>query len=278
MSLPVDLAAVVQCRVPTATRQDLVLSKPLMRVLERIAVSWRERTLGRERVWGREHRLENHGARDGGISGLFSGPRGTGKTLAAEVLAHETRLDLYRVDLSHLVGHDIGETEKNLCRLFEAAESAGALLYFDEADALFGKRGEAKDVPDRCANAEVDLLLQRIEAFAGIVILATSRREDIDPAFLRRLTFAMDFALPDMAERVEIWRRIFPPDTPVEGLDPERLARLQLCGADIRDIARSSAALAASEGQPVRMAHLLRAAVRQCAKLDQPIDLAAIAR
>ena len=188
------------------------------------------------------------------------------------------RLDLYRVDLSHFVSRDIGETEKNLSRLFEAAESAGALLYFDEANALFGKRGEVRGVRNRYATMEADFFFQRIETFAGIVILATCHREDIPPASVRRLAFAMDFALPDMAERAEIWRRIFPPDTPVEGLDPERLARLPLCGADIRDIARSSAALAASEGQPVRMAHLLRAAVRQCAKLDQPIDLAAIAR
>ena len=272
MPVPVDLAAVVQWRVPAATRQDLVLSKPLMRVLERIAVRWRERTLGRE------HRLEARGASGGGISVLFTGPRGTGKSLAAEVLAHETRLDLYRVDLSHFASRDIGETQSNLSRLFEAAESAGALLYFDEANALFAKRSEVKDAHDRYATIETNFLLQRIERFAGIVILAIDRREDIDPAFLRRLAFAMDFALPDMAERAEIWRRIFPPDTPVEGIDAERLARLPLCGADIRDIARSSAALAASEGQPVRMAHLLRAVIRECARLDRQIDLSAISR
>jgi SpoVK/Ycf46/Vps4 family AAA+-type ATPase len=267
MSVPVDLAAVVECRVPVATRQDLVLSKTLMRVLERIAVRWCERT------------QEGHGAgRDGGISVLFTGPRGTGKTLAAEVLAHETRLDLYCIDLSQLLSRDIGETEKNLSRLFETAESAGALLYFDEADALFAKRGEVKDANDRYTSVAAESLLQRIERFRGIAILAVCRREDIDPAFLRRLAFAMDFTLPGMAERVEIWRRIFPPDTPVEGIDAERLARLPLCGADIRDIARTSAELAASEGQPVRMAHLLRAAIRECARLDRPIDLSAIAQ
>ena len=135
-----------------------------------------------------------------------------------------------------------------------------------------------KDSHDRYAAAETGYLLQRIEAFRGIVILSTDRREDIPPSFLLGLTFAMDFAFPGLAERAEIWRRIFPPDTPVEGLDPERLARLPLCGADIRDIARSSAALAASEGQPVRMAHLLRAAVREFARLDRPIDLTAISR
>ena len=267
MPVPVDLAAVVQCRVPAATRQDLVLSKPLMRVLERIAVQWRERTL--------DH---TDGAKARGIAVLFAGPRGTGKTLAAEVLAHETRLDLYRIDLNRVVSRDIGETEKNLARLFEAAETAGALLFFDEADALFGKRTTVKDSHDRHAAAETGYLLQRIEAFRGIVILSTDRRENVPPTFLRRLTFAMEFVFPDLAERVEIWRRIFPPDTPVEGLDPERLARLPLCGADIRDIARSSAALAASEGQPVRMAHLLRAAIRECARLDRPIDLTAISR
>ncbi len=267
MPVPVDLAAAVQRRVPAATRQDLVLSKPLLRVLERIAVQWRERTLDAA-----------GGAKSQGIAVLFAGPRGTGKTLAAEVLAHETRLDLFRIDLSRLVSRYIGETEKNLARLFEAAESAGALLYFDEADALFGKRSAVKDSHDRYAAVEANYLLQRIEAFRGIVILSADCRADIPPAFLGRLAFAMDFAFPDLAERAAIWRRIFPPDTPVEGLDPERLARLPLCGADIRDIARSSAALAASEGQPVRMAHLLRAAIRECARLDRPIDLTAISR
>ncbi len=267
MPVPVDLAAAVQCRVPAATRQDLVLSKPSMRVLERIAVQWRERTLDEA------GRMQSRG-----IAVLFAGPRGTGKTLAAEVLAHETRLDLFRIDLARIVSRDIGETEKNLARLFEAAEGAGALLYFDDVEALLGRRSTVKDAHDRYAGAETGYLLQRLEAFRGIVILSAARRDDIAPALLRRLTFALDFALPDLAERAEIWRRIFPPDTPVEGLDPERLARLPLSGADIRDIARSSAALAAGEGQPVRMAHLLRAAIRECARLERAIDLTAISR
>ena len=260
MSVPLDLAAVVQCRVPTATRQDLVLSKPLMRVLERIAVRWCERT------------QEGHGGgRDGGISVLFTGPRGTGKTLAAEVLAHEARLDLYRVDLSQLAGRNIGETEKNLSRLFEAAESARALLFFDEADALFGKRSEVKDAHDRYAAMDTDFLLQRIEGFVGIVILATGRRGDIDPAFLRRLAFAMDFAFPEMAERAEIWRRIFPPMTPTAELNVDSLARLNVSGGNIRNIALGAAFVAADEDAPVTMAHLLRAARAEYAKLERPL-------
>src|SRR5262249_217409 len=167
---------------------------------------------------------------------------------------------------------------KNLERLFEAAEASGAILYFDEADALLGKRSDVKESHDRYANLEAGFFLQRLEAYRGIVILATCRRDNVDPAFLRRLGFLMDFALPALAQRARIWRRIFPPDTPIEALDSERLARLPLSGEDIRDIAQGAAEMAASEGQPVRMAHLLRAAIRECTRLDRPIDLTAISR
>ena len=154
-----------------------------------------------------------------GLSALFSGPSGTGKTLAAEILANELRLDLFRIDLSAVVSKYIGETEKNLRRVFDAAEEGGAVLLFDEADALFGKRSEVKDSHDRYANVEVSYLLQRMEAYRGLAILTTNMKEALDPAFLRRLRFVVQFPFPDQAHRAEIWRRIFPAKTPTDELD-----------------------------------------------------------
>ena len=145
-----------------------------------------------------------------GISALFAGPSGTGKTMAAEVLASELRLDLYRIDLSPVVSKYIGETEKNLRRVFDAAEEGGAILLFDEADALFGKRSEVKDSHDRYANIEISYLLQRMEAYRGLAILTTNMKGALDPAFLRRMRFVVQFPFPDAASRAEIWRRIFP--------------------------------------------------------------------
>jgi SpoVK/Ycf46/Vps4 family AAA+-type ATPase len=271
MPLASALTNLVQRFEPCATRQDLVLPKQPLRVLDQIALQWRARTQETTSLTGP--------AKAGrAISALFAGPRGTGKTMAGEVLANETRLTFYNVDLGRVVSSDIGETEKNLGTLFDATREEGALLFFEEADALFGKRSEVRDAHDRYANFENNNLLQCMEDYRGIVILATHSKEAIDPAFLCRLGYVVEFALPDMAQRAEIWRRIFPLDTPVEALDPERLARLPLTGANIRDIARSSASIAAREGQPVRLSHLLRAAQSECAKIDRPIDLAAIAR
>ena len=258
-----DWADLVQQRAVTATRQDLVLPRDLLRALDRMALQCCAQKQGQGKSPGR------------GVSALFTGPRGTGKTLAAEVLAHEAGLDFRRIGLSRLINRQIGETEKNLARLFAAG---AALLLFDEADALFARRGDVAAAQDRFANGGADYLLRRLDDYSGIVILTADTRSHLDSAFQRRLGFILDFPFPDPAQRAAIWRRIFPPDTPVEGLDPERLARLPLTGADIRDIARSSAMLAAEEGQPVRMAHLLRAAVRQCARLNLTIDLTAIAR
>src|SRR5918995_3901284 len=154
------------------------------------------------------------GERGLGISALFAGPSGTGKTMAAEVLAAELRLDLYRVDLSQVVSKYIGETEKNLGKLFAAAEGGGVILLFDEADALFGKRSEVRDSHDRYANIEVSYLLQRMESYRGLAILTTNQRSALDPAFLRRLRFVVQFPFPDAPQRAEIWRRIFPAATP----------------------------------------------------------------
>src|SRR5262249_18592845 len=154
-----------------------------------------------------------------GISALFAGTSGTGKTMAAEVLANALRLDLYRIDLSSVVSKYIGETEKNLRRVVDAAEEGGAILFFDEADALFGKRSEVKDSHDRYANIEINYLLQRMESYRGLAVLATNMKSALDSAFLRRIRFVINFPFPDTGQRAEIWQRIFPPHTPTEGLD-----------------------------------------------------------
>jgi SpoVK/Ycf46/Vps4 family AAA+-type ATPase len=265
------LVDLVQRIEPVATRSDLVLAKQRLRVMDQIALQWRART--QDCLNGISP------AKTGGaISALFAGSSGTGKTMAAEILANETRLAFYSIDLGRLVSRYLGETENNLESLFEETQDAGALLFFDEADTLFGKRGEVPDTRERSANMDAEWLLQRVATYCGIVIFATYLKEAMDPAFLRRLRHVVEFPFPDMAQRVEIWQRIFPPDTPVEALDPTRLARLPLSGAAIRDIARSSAELAASEGKPVRMDHLLRAARSECAKIDGKIDVGQIAR
>src|SRR5207249_5340701 len=186
-----------------------------------------------------------HGARGLGISALFSGASGTGKTMAAEVLGNELRLDVYRIDLSAVVSKYIGETEKNLRRIFDAAEEGGAILLFDEADALFGKRSEVKDSHDRYANIEVGYLLQRMEAYRGLAILTTNLKNSLDTAFLRRIRFVVSFPFPDAAQRAEIWRRIFPAETPLDGVNASALARLNVAGGNIRNIALNAALLAA---------------------------------
>ena len=184
------------------------------------------------------------------------------------MLANELRLDLYRIDLSAVVSKYIGETEKNLRRVFDAAEEGGAILLFDEADALFGKRSEVKDSHDRYANIEVSYLLQRMEAYRGLAILTTNLKNALDPAFMRRIRFILQFPFPDAAQRAEIWRRIFPPETPTENLDAAKLARLNVAGGNIRNIALNAAFLAADAGKPVRMSDLLRAAQGEYTKLE----------
>jgi SpoVK/Ycf46/Vps4 family AAA+-type ATPase len=236
-----------------------------------MAAHVRQRALVYEQ-WG----FARQSARGLGIGALFSGSTGTGKTMAAEVLANELRLDLYRIDLSSLVSKYIGETEKNLRRVFDAAEDGGAILLFDEADALFGKRSEVRDSHDRYANIEVSYLLQRIEAYRGLAILTSNLKQAIDSAFLRRLRFIVHFPFPDAEQRAEIWRRIFPANTPIEELDWEKLAQLNLAGGGIRNLAMNAAFLAADAGQPVRMNHLLAAAHSEYAKMEKPLSQAEI--
>jgi hypothetical protein len=264
-----DLAARIE---PAARWDDLVLPEPQLATLREIALHVRHRTTVYER-WG----FAAKGSRGLGIGALFAGPSGTGKTMAAEVLANELRLDLYRIDLSSVVSKYIGETEKNLRRVFDAAEEGGAILLFDEADALFGKRSEVKDSHDRYANIEISYLLQRMEAYRGLAILTTNLRSAIDQAFLRRLRFVVQFPFPDAQQRARIWRRIFPPETPVSDLDAQRLAQLNVAGGNIRNIALGAAFLAAGDGGTLRMEHLLRAARSEYAKLEKPISDAELA-
>ncbi len=205
-----------------------------------------------------------------GTAALFSGPSGTGKTFAAEVLSNRLGLDLYRIDLSQVVSKYIGETEKNLSRIFRAAEHGGAILLFDEADSLFGKRSEVKDSHDRYANIEVSYLLQQMESYRGLAILTTNQKSALDTAFLRRLRFIVQFPFPDASARREIWARIFPQQTPTKGLEFARLARLNLSGGSIRSIALNASYLAAGVGGPVTPAHILTAAQREYAKLEKP--------
>jgi hypothetical protein len=257
--------------LPSAGWDDLVLPDLQMQVMRQIAAQ----------VW---HRMQVHetwgfsakGRRGLGVSALFCGESGTGKTLAAEVLAHELGLDLYRIDLASVVSKYIGETEKNLKIVFDAAEEGGVLLLFDEADALFGKRGDVKDSHDRYANIEVGYLLQRMESYAGLVILTTNLKSSLDRAFQRRLRFTVTFPFPDAAQREAIWGKVFPSATPTNGLDLKKLSQLNVAGGSIRNIALNAAFLAANGGAPVAMSHLVEAAGLEAHKIERPLAEAEI--
>ncbi|MGK7925478.1 MAG: ATP-binding protein, partial [Spirulina sp.] len=217
--------------------------------------------------WGFRSRL-NRGL---GTAALFAGESGTGKTMAAEVIAKELDLHLYRIDLSSVVSKYVGETEKNLSRLFAAAEEGGAILFFDEADALFGKRSEVSDAKDRYANIEIDYLLQRIESYGGLAIMATNLKGSLDSAFLRRLRFVVDFPFPAAEYRREMWEKVFPEEVPRGTLDCQFLARLELAGGAIHNIAINAAFLAAEGGERLEMSHILAAARSEWQKLGRPI-------
>ena len=245
---------------------DLVLPDAQRALLDQIADQVAQRT----RVyqdWGFAERM----TRGLGISALFTGPSGVGKTLAAEVLANELGLVLYRIDLSSVVSKYIGETEKNLRALFDAAEESPALLLFDEADALFGRRSVVKDAHDRYANIEIDYLLQRMEAYRGLAILATNMKAALDQAFLRRLRFVVAFPFPDLVQRRAIWERVFPAATPTGDLDFDRLARLPLSGGMIHNVAVNAAFSAASGDKAVLMPIVLQSARVEFAKLELPV-------
>jgi hypothetical protein len=286
------LDALAQRLEPKATWDDFVLPATEMNLLRQISAQVRQRSKVYDEL-GFARKMN----RGFGISTLFAGDSGTGKTMAAEVIANDLRLNLYRIDLSAVVSKYIGETEKNLRRLFDAAEDGGAILFFDEADALFGKRSEVKDSHDRYANIEINYLLQRIESFRGLAILATNMKSALDTAFTRRLRFIVNFPFPALADRRELWQKVFPqrddkkdlPYTPVDGLDLDRLARLNLAGGHIHNIALNAAFLAAADwekrkkagdaentetGPVVTMPLVLEAARAEFLKLDRPINAA----
>ena len=248
------------------TLADIVLSPDSTAQLREILARIRHQAIVLERWgFGKKH------ARQSGVSVLFAGPPGTGKTMAAEVIAGELGLELFRIDLSAVVSKYIGETEKNLEVVFRAADRGDAVLLFDEADALFGKRSEVKDAHDRHANVEIAYLLQRLESYEGLAILTTNLRGNIDEAFLRRLDHILEFPLPEEAERLQIWERALPADVPLgPDIDLPFLARkFKLSGGHIKNIALTGAFLAAAAGSSVGMAHLVRATRREHQKLGK---------
>lgn len=250
--------------VPRFGWTDLVLPGAVLGELRAIADQLRHRTRVYDE-WGFAQRLST----GRGVTALFAGPSGTGKTMAAEVIANDLGLDLYKVDLSRLVSKYIGETEKNLRRVFDAAEETGACLFLDEADACLGKRSEVKDSHDRHANIEVSYLLQRMESFSGLCLLATNLKNNLDSAFLRRLRFVVDIPFPDQGDRLRIWQGAFPEGTPTQGLDFAALSRLDVSGGSIVVIAVNAAFLAAAAGQPVKMEHIADAARGEYRKFDR---------
>lgn len=246
--------------------EDVVLPPAQTTMLRDIAEHLRHRHTVYE-AWG----MAGKTARGRGLCALFAGESGTGKTLAAEAIANEVGLDLYRIDLATVVSKYIGETEKNLKRLFDVAEASGAVLLFDEADALYGKRSEVKDSHDRYANIEVAYLLQRIEAYRGLAILTTNLKSALDRAFLRRIRFVVQFPFPGAAARGEIWRRELPDPAPKCDIDYAVLARMPLTGGHIRSVALNAAFIAAAAGKPIMMPHLRLAAQREAAKLERTL-------
>ena len=246
--------------------KDLVLPPDQLSQLEEICrqVEHRHVVYGE---WGFDRKL----SLGKGLNALFAGPPGTGKTMAAEVIARELHLDLYKIDLSQVVSKYIGETEKNLDRIFREARSSYAILFFDEADALFGKRSEVKDAHDRYANIEVGYLLQKMEEYDGIAVLATNLRHHMDDAFVRRMHVIIEFPFPDEEYRRRIWDVSFPAEAPLaEDVDFGQLARVaKLAGGNIKSIALAAAFYAAADGGEIHMSHLMRAAWREHQKLGR---------
>ena len=266
----VDLGALAQSVVPRFGLDELMLPATQARQIAEIVTAMRN--LGRvHHEWGTARAWN-----EGGLAALFAGPPGTGKTMASEAIARELQLPMVRIDLSQVVNKYIGETEKNLKRLFDAADVADTILFFDEADALFGKRTEVKDAHDRYANLEISYLLERMERFRGLAILATNRRKDLDEAFLRRLRFVVEFPLPGVAERERIWRGVVPAGVDASGLDVAFLAqRFPLAGGHIRAIVFHACLQSAAEGAPrvLTMQAVVRAVQREYAKLERASSL-----
>jgi winged helix domain-containing protein/ATPase family protein associated with various cellular activities (AAA) len=252
---------------PKATWDDIVLPEAELELLRHITHQVRQRNKVYEE-WGFGRKM-SYGL---SVNALFAGESGTGKTMAAEVIANDLRLNLYRIDLSAVVSKYIGETEKNLSRLFDAAEDGGMMLFFDEADAIFGKRSTVKDAHDRYANIEINYLLQRMESYRGLAILATNMKSALDTAFMRRLRFIVNFPKPEQPERKLIWQKSFTPEVPIEELDYNHLARFNFAGGNIHSIALNASFLAAQAGTPVTMPLVLKATRLEYTKHGWPIN------
>lgn len=262
----VNLAPLARRIEPVYGWDDIVLPPDALAQLQELC----QRVIHRERVmadWGFGQKLA------AGVTALFAGPSGTGKTMAAEVIANVMGLNLYRIDLSSVVSKYIGETEKNLSRIFDTADNA--ILFFDEADALFGKRSEVKDAHDRYANIETSHLLQRMETYEGVAILATNFRQNLDEAFTRRLAFSVHFPFPDEKSRRRIWQGIWPDAVPLDtGVDFHYLAgTFKISGGNIKNVALAAAFLAAAENQPVNMDHIAHALRREHQKLGKVMSV-----
>jgi vesicle-fusing ATPase len=265
-----DLGTLAQPVAPRFSLAELMLPAAQTRQVAEVVTAMNN--LGRvHHLWGTARAWN-----EGGLAALFAGPPGTGKTMATEAIASELKLPLYRIDLSQVVNKYIGETEKNLKRLFDAADAADAILFFDEADALFGKRTEVKDAHDRYANLEISYLLERMERFKGLAILATNRRKDLDEAFLRRLRFVIEFPLPGAPERQRIWQGVVPEGVDASELDFAFLAeRFPLAGGHIRAIVFHACLQSAAEGAPrqLTMQAVIRAVQREYDKLERASSL-----
>jgi hypothetical protein len=261
------LGHLAQTWTPRARWADLILPLDPLSQLREICERLRHQHIVND-AWGFSARAHK------GISALFAGDSGTGKTFAAEVIGNELGLPVYKIDLSAVVSKYIGETEKNLSTIFREARAGNAILFFDEADAIFGKRSEVKDARDRYANMEIAYLLQEIEDYDGVVILASNFRQNLDEAFTRRLTFLVDFPFPDEDHREKLWRAHFPPQSPLgNDVDLSDVARrYRLAGGNIRNAAQAAAFLAAADGQIITAAHLRHAIRREHQKMGRLLE------
>jgi SpoVK/Ycf46/Vps4 family AAA+-type ATPase len=264
----VRLASLARKLTPRYTWEDIILPEDRLQQLREMCAFVNFRSMVYDK-WGFDQKL----SLGKGLNVLFAGPPGTGKTMAAEIIANDLGLDVYKIDISMVVSKYIGETEKNLSRIFAEAESSNAILFFDEADALFGKRSEVRDSHDRYANIEIGYLLQRMEEYEGVVILASNFRKNMDEAFVRRLHFAVEFPMPDEEDRRRIWEGVWPERTPRNAdVDLPFLAnRFEVAGGNIRNIALGSAFLAASGGGEVTMKHIVRATRREYQKMGKVV-------
>ncbi|MEQ8959533.1 MAG: ATP-binding protein, partial [Coleofasciculus sp. C2-GNP5-27] len=262
------LSKLAQKVTPHYQWNDIILPTDQLQILREICNTLKYRALIYE-DWGFDRKL----AMGKGLNVFFAGLPGTGKTMAADIIAGELGLDLYKIDLSSVVSKYIGETEKNLSRIFDEAQTSNAILFFDEADSLFGKRSEVRDSHDRYANIEISYLLQRMEAYQGMVILATNLQGNLDDAFIRRMHFSLEFPFPNQKERRRIWEKIWPQDTPrSQDLNLDLMAeRFEIAGGNIRNIALAAAFLAADDGSAIAMNHLLWATRREYQKMGRVI-------